>query len=195
MRGPLCIFTRPLGAALVALALHAQASAAAAPVMSMALTGDAIITQRLRPYREPEFLQLIELIRGADVAFTNVEMLFHDYEGHPMASSGGTYMRAEPELAKELTWAGFDIGGLANNHTGDFGVESLYATTRALDAAGLVHAGTGENLQQAREARYTDTAKGRVALISCSSTFTPHSVAGVQRADMRGRPGLNPLRF
>lgn len=181
------------------LLLGARANAAApagdAAVFTMALTGDSIITQRLSPYREPEFLALMELIRGADVAFTNLEMLFHDYEGYPMAVSGGTYMRAEPALAKELAWAGFDLGSRANNHTGDYSVESLFATDRALDAAGIVHAGTGENLQQSREARYADTARGRVALISCSSTMTPHSVAGVQRSDVRGRPGLSPLRF
>jgi poly-gamma-glutamate capsule biosynthesis protein CapA/YwtB (metallophosphatase superfamily) len=181
-------------------ALYAQESAPAAdnapPVaMTMALTGDSIITQRLSPYREPEFLRLIELIRGADVAFTNVEVLFHDYEGYPNAVSGGTYMRAEPALAKELAWAGFDLGSVANNHTGDYSVESLFSTARALRDAGIVHAGTGENLQQAREPRYADTAKGRVALVACSATFTPHSVAGRQRSDVKGRPGLSPLRF
>ena len=69
------------------------------------------------------------------------------------------------------------------------------STERALTEAGLVWAGTGENLQQAREAHYADTAMGRVALVACSSTFSPHSVAGRQRSDMKGRPGLSPLRF
>src|SRR5262249_30747578 len=144
---------------------------------TMALTGDSVITQRLSPYREPEFLRLIELIRNADVAFTNVEMLFHNFEGYPTVVSGGTYMRADPAIAKELTWAGFHLGSRANNHTGDYTVESLFSTDRALDDAGMVYAGTGENLQQAREARYLDTPAGRVALVSCASTFTPHSVA------------------
>src|SRR5471032_663575 len=95
-----------LAARLLALPLAAQvapppaASRSAAPVMTMVLTGDSVITQRLSPYREPEFLQLIEIVRGADVAFTNVEMLFHNYEGYPSVVSGGTYMRAEPEIAK-----------------------------------------------------------------------------------------------
>ncbi len=83
----------------------------------MALTGDSIITRRLSVYEEPEFLKMVELIRGADVAFTNIEMLFHNYEGYPMHQSGCTYMRAEPGLAAELVWAGFDLGSLANNHT------------------------------------------------------------------------------
>ncbi len=178
-----------------AVAQEAPAAAKLPPTMTMALTGDSIITQRLRIYREPEFLQMIDIIRNADVAFTNFEMLFHNFEGYPGVVSGGTYMRADPEIAKELAWAGFDIGSRANNHAGDYTHEALFATDRALTAAGLVYAGTGENLQQAREARYVETAAGRVGLVSCASTFTPQSVAGAQRSDMQGRPGVSPLRF
>ena len=65
----------------------------------MALTGDCIITRKLSVYDEPEFLKMIDLIRSADVAFTNLEMLFHDYEPYPMHQSGGTYMRADHSLA------------------------------------------------------------------------------------------------
>ena len=95
---------------------------------TIALTGDSIITRRLSVYTEPAFTQLIELVRGADAAFTNIEMLFHDFEPYPMNESGGTYMRAEPALAKELAWAGFDLGSLANNHTGDYGALGMRLT-------------------------------------------------------------------
>ena len=164
-------------------------------VMTMALTGDAIITRRLSPYQEPAFLRMIEMIRGADMAFTNLEMLFHDYEPYPMHQSGGTYMRAEPGLLKELVWAGFDLVSLANNHTGDYGVEGMRLTRGYVEAAGLVAAGVGEELAEAREARFFQTANGRVALVSVASTFTEHSAASKPRAGVRGRPGLNPLRF
>jgi poly-gamma-glutamate synthesis protein (capsule biosynthesis protein) len=58
-----------------------------------------------------------------------------------------------------------------------------------------VYAGAGENLARARAPGYLDTKKGRVALIACASTFSILSPAGAQRADLPGRPGLNPLRF
>ncbi len=162
---------------------------------TMALTGDAIITRRLSPYREPEFLRMIELLRNADVAFTNLEMLFHDYEPAPSHESGGTYMRAEPALAKELVWAGFDIVSHANNHTGDYGAEGMRLTLKHTVAAGLIGAGAGENLFDAREARYFEAAEGRVALISVASTFPPSSMASKPFGSVRGRPGLSPLRF
>lgn len=162
---------------------------------SMALAGDAIITRRLSVYNEPQFLQLMDIIRRADVGFVNLEMLFHDYEMYPMNQSGGTYMRAEPALVKELTWAGFDIVSRANNHTGDYGVEGMRSTTKYVGEAGLVQAGVGESLEQAREAKFLETARGRVALVSIASTYPDHSRASSSRGDMPARPGLNPLRF
>jgi poly-gamma-glutamate capsule biosynthesis protein CapA/YwtB (metallophosphatase superfamily) len=169
--------------------------AAGARSMTLALTGDSIITMKLSVYVEPEFVRMIDLIRGADAAFTNLEMLFHDYEPYPSTQSGGTYMRADPALARELVWAGFDMVARANNHTNDYGVEGMRLTTKYVADAGLVQAGVGESLREAREARYLETAKGRVALISTASTFPDPSRAGVSWGDTRARPGLNPLRF
>jgi poly-gamma-glutamate synthesis protein (capsule biosynthesis protein) len=167
----------------------------AAQDMTFALTGDAIITRRLSVYDEPDFLRMIDLIREADAAFTNLEVLFHDYEPYPAHQSGGTWMRADPALAKELTWAGIDMVSRANNHTGDYGVEGLRLTTRYVEEAGLVHAGAGESLAEAREARFLETARGRVAIVSVASTFPDHSRAGEARGSMRSRPGLSPLRY
>lgn len=166
-----------------------------AGTFSFALTGDSIITRKLSVYKEPAFLAMIELIRGADAAFTNLEMLFHDYETYASHASGGTYMRAAPALVNELTWAGFDMVARANNHTGDYGPDAMRLTTKYVAAAGLVQAGVGESLNEAREPRFLETAKARVALISAASTFPEHARAGRSRGDMPARPGLNPLRF
>ena len=192
-RGLLSLLLLPLTAS-GALA-QAGAHADAVGDFTLALTGDAIITRALSPYREPEFTRLIELIRGADAAFTNLEILFHDYEPYPMHESGGTWMRGDPELVDELVWAGFDMVSRANNHTGDYGVEGLRLTTEYVDGAGLVHAGAGESLSEAREAAFLETARGRVALVSTASTFPDHSAASRSRGDVPARPGLSPLRY
>jgi poly-gamma-glutamate synthesis protein (capsule biosynthesis protein) len=176
-----------------------DAGQAAAPVgsnpMTFALTGDSIITRKLSVYAEPAYTKMIDLIRGADAAFTNLEMLLHDYEPYPSTQSGGTYMRADPEMAKELVWAGFDMVSRSNNHTGDYGVEGMELTTKYVKAAGLVQAGVGQNLRQAREAGFLETARGRVALVSVASSFPDPSRAGESWGDTRARPGLSPLRF
>lgn len=184
-------------ASLAAFALTAAfaAEAAAQGRMRMAFTGDSIITRKLSVYDEPQYLAMIDLLRDADLAFTNIEILFHDWESYPMASSGGTYMRAQPELVHELTWAGIDLGSLANNHSGDFGPPAMLLTEKYAREAGIVAAGVGKSLAEAREAKFVETRNGRVALISLSSTFPDHSRAGKSRDDIPPRPGLNPLRY
>jgi poly-gamma-glutamate synthesis protein (capsule biosynthesis protein) len=181
-----------IGLALIS-ATHSTAQQQAD--FSFALAGDSIITRKLSVYSEPAFTRVIDLIRSADAAFTNLEMLFHDYEPYASAASGGTYMRAEPALVKELVWAGFDMVSRANNHTGDYGVLGMNLTTKYVAEAGLVQAGVGQSLAEAREAKFLEHAKGRVALISVASTFPDSSRAGRTRGDMPARPGLNPLRF
>ena len=162
---------------------------------TLALTGDSIINQRLAVFKEPEFTRLFDIIRGADAAFTNLETLFHDYEMPPAHESGGTWMRTEPPILKDLVWAGFDLVARANNHAGDFGPAGSAMTSKYVREAGLVEAGVGNSLAEAREAKFLETPKARVALISAASTFPPHSRAGNSRGDMPARPGLNPLRF
>jgi poly-gamma-glutamate capsule biosynthesis protein CapA/YwtB (metallophosphatase superfamily) len=188
--------TRLFTLVLVLVVLAVPRSTAQQPSdFTFALTGDSIITRKLSVYNEPAFTRIIELIRGADAAFTNLEMLFHDYEPYASAASGGTYMRAEPALVKDLVWAGFDMVSRANNHTGDYGVLGMDLTTKYVAEAGLVQAGVGHSLPEAREAKFLEHAKGRVALISVASTFPDSSRAGRTRGDMPARPGLNPLRF
>ncbi len=186
-----------IGVALLGAVAIGQATTTGqsrAPV-TLALTGDTIIMQRLSPFQEPAFTALFDLIRGADAAFTNLETLFHDYEAPPSHESGGTWMRTDPPILKELVWAGFDLVSRANNHAGDFGPLGSQITSRYVREAGLVEAGVGNSLAEAREAKFLETSRARIALVSAASTFTPSSRAGNTRGDMPARPGLSPLRF
>ena len=42
--------------------------------ITIATTGDCILTRPLSPFKEKRFLALIDLLRQADVAFTNLEL-------------------------------------------------------------------------------------------------------------------------
>ncbi len=165
--------------------------------ISIVATGDSLITMRQSVHSEPEFLEMVELIRSADVAFTNHEMLLHDYEEdcYPAAQSGGTYTRADPSIIEELKWMGYDIVSTANNHSLDYSYGGLFMTKEYLRKAGVPHAGTGKDLAEARRPAYMETPQGRVALIAAASSFSPFGRAGEARRDMHGRPGLNPLRY
>jgi len=161
----------------------------------LAATGDSLITRRLSTNLEENFLSVVKLIRSADVAFTNLETTIHDYKGYPAAQSGGAWMVSPPYVAEELKWAGFNLLSRANNHTMDWSEGGMFATSEILDKVGLTHAGVGKNLAEARRPAFMDTAKGRAALISASSSFAPWGRAGHARRDVQGRPGLNPLRY
>ena len=165
---------------------------------TLAVTGDSIINRRISVQTEDKFLSLINVIRDADVAYTHLETLIHDYDGpevYPAAESPATWHRAPRFVIDELKWAGFDIVSTATNHSLDYSYGGLYSTWKALAESGLPHAGTGMNLGEAREPAYLETGKGRVALISMCSTFNNIARAGQTRPDVKGRPGLNPLRF
>ncbi|HET8564460.1 MAG TPA: CapA family protein, partial [Candidatus Binatia bacterium] len=95
---------------------------------------------------------------------------------------------------EDLKWLGVNFVSTANNHAFDYGEEGILATCGYLDAAGIVHAGTGKNLREARSPAYLDTAHGRVALVAATATFPAHAIAGGQRPEVPGRPGVNPLR-
>lgn len=166
--------------------------------MIFAITGDSILNRRLSVHTEGGFLSLVKILRDADVAYTHLETLIHDYEGneiYPAAEAGGTWMRSPRFVVDELKWAGFNLVSHASNHCLDYSYGGLISTLNALDEGGLTHAGTGRNLAEAREPAYLDTSKGRVALISMCSSFLSWARAGETRRDVKGRPGLNPLSY
>jgi len=159
------------------------------------VTGDSIITRSLSAFREPGFLKMVDRLHDSDVTVTNAEMLFHDYEDSPAAVAGGTYMRADPRLIKDLQFLGVQMVACANNHAYDFGENGVLTNIGNLDRHGMPHAGTGRNLAQARSPVYLDTARGRVALISVATSGPPAMRAGDQWRDGSGRPGANMLRY
>ncbi|MEM2183872.1 MAG: CapA family protein [Candidatus Methanomethylicia archaeon] len=164
-------------------------------ILRIAATGDSFIATRLSSYANPRFLKLVEIIRSADVRFTNCEVLINDFKGYPAVQSGGTYAGNESYIADELKWMGFNMVSRANNHAMDYREIGLIETSKNLDRVGIVHAGVGMNLGEAREPKYLETPSGRVALISAASSFPMEARAGEARPDIQGRPGLNPLRY
>lgn len=161
---------------------------------TLAAAGDAILTRTLRGTDDDGVAATREVVQGADAGLVNLEVLLHDYEGYPSATSGGTYMRAAPSIADDLAWLGFDLYPAATNHAGDYGHTGMEATMEALEQRGLAYAGLGRTLADARAPAYVETPAGRVALVSAVSYFVDGDEAGTQRPDMQGRPGVAPLR-
>ena len=161
--------------------------------ISIAVGGDAMITRRMRAFQEESFLKLVEVLRAADVSIVNLEMLFHDYESS-WQFTGGTYTRSDPRNLDELKWMGIDAVTTANNHAYDFSEGGFLATLRHCKELDLLQAGGGQNIDEARAPAYVDSGRGRVAVLSASSTFSEQSRAGPGRPDFPGKPGVNALR-
>ena len=163
--------------------------------LTLALSGDSIIQRRLLSRTDPVLAPLFDLVRGTDIAFTNLEVLANDYRGDPAFECGGSHFGAPAWVLDELAEAGFNLFATATNHCGDYGIAGLLHTIEALERRRLSFAGTGRLLEDARRVAYHNHPNGTVALLSCCSTFAKGQEASAQTVDMPGRPGLCPLRF
>jgi poly-gamma-glutamate capsule biosynthesis protein CapA/YwtB (metallophosphatase superfamily) len=158
-------------------------------------TGDSFITRRHPGESMESFQEVSAVIQQAEVRFNNLEVTTHRLEGFPSATSGGTWAMADPEVLIDLKKYGFNVLAWANNHTLDYSYGGLEATQRYVEQYGFIHAGVGQNMAEASAPKYLECPSARVAIIAACSTVHESAVAGDQRPDMIGRPGLNPLRF
>lgn len=158
-------------------------------------TGDSLISRRMPEYQDAEYQQMLKLIRSADVAFTNTEMVMSSFQGSPVVDSGGGNLSTHPRMAGEIRRMGFNLTAFANNHTLNYGEHGCMETLRILREFDFEVAGAGKHLAEARRPAYLETIAGRVGLMGCASTFGAGQYAGEQRPDTPGRPGVNPQRY
>ncbi|NQV54309.1 MAG: CapA family protein [Rhodospirillales bacterium] len=162
---------------------------------SIALTGDTMLSRRLAPFTEERYLAIKEILDGSDAAFTNLEGTVRSPSDGTQDPTEGTPMTIQPELLEDLKWIGVNMVSTANNHVTDFGQDGLLASLAHVEAAGLVHSGSGAHLTAAQKPGYLDTPGGRVALISANSFFKPWNRASTHGPDLKGRPGVNIIGF
>lgn len=162
--------------------------------ITIALAGDLLVTDPLgAAERDQGFVAARSAVRGATFALANLEMNLRDASEAP---PGGTESSSrwpwggarQAEFLREL---GFDAVTLANDHAADYGVDAVLSTRRVLDAAGVLHAGTGEDLAQAR----APLKAGRIAVFGVAVSSMPDARATASRGEIKGRPGVNPLRY
>lgn len=163
--------------------------------MKFTAVGDILVQKRL-PETYEGFEEIKEFIEQGDARFFNLETTLN-YEGECFASqfSGGTYIRTNPEMYYDMLRYGFNMVSANNNHAFDFSFEGFARTLETLNESGIVHAGIGNNLHQASAPAYLETPKGRVALISVSTSFNAAMMAGEQSRRVAGRPGVNGIRW
>jgi poly-gamma-glutamate synthesis protein (capsule biosynthesis protein) len=161
-------------------------------VLTLAAVGDIIATRRLNVFQEEGYLKIREILQDADCTFANLESPIHEFQFPPWPGKRDIGS-CHPETVEDLKWMGFNALSFANNHTCDWGMEGMAHTLRLLSQAKIRSAGAGKHLQEALMPAYLDTPRGRVALISATSTFEPGFRAVDQRPDLQGAPGVNCL--
>jgi poly-gamma-glutamate synthesis protein (capsule biosynthesis protein) len=83
----------------------------------------------------------------------------------------GIHYRMHPQNIGCLTAAKINACALANNHLLDWGYDGLSETLKTLDAAGIAHAGAGNDAEEAMQPAVLDTAShGRLVLFSFGLT-------------------------
>ena len=97
------------------------------------------------PY--PLIENVADILREPDITFGNLEGSFLN-EGEPLKKCRDTtncYIFRIPEkYAGILSYAGFDLISIANNHFMDFGSQAAIRTMQLLDSLGIKYAGTEE---------------------------------------------------
>jgi poly-gamma-glutamate synthesis protein (capsule biosynthesis protein) len=181
-----------------ALTLNGVGSAAAqpsAPVsgasqsrVSIAFVGQALIKHDICKSAPESLAHARESLRGADVAFTNLEVAIQP-AGRNLAPRRNA-VPAPPVVLDCLKSMGFNVLSLANNHAFDLGTEGLFATIDEVRQRGFMYAGAGADAATAAAPGLLKTGKGRVALVAMATgavQLVPETWAAP------GRPGVNYL--
>lgn len=158
------------------------------PPTTFVATGDILTIRSLRPIidaREEEYQSLVGLLREADITFGNLEVCL-TRGGFPAEKL--VNLRADPEVAEELSELGIDLVSIANNHTLDFGFEGLEETIVSLERAGIPHVGGGRDLALALRPVTVERNGKRFTHFGFSSCLPLGAEAG------EARPGIAPIR-
>lgn len=159
--------------------------------MRLVAGGDALFSggallERLDPV-------LLEKLADCDAAFVNAEFIC---PARTTAPAPRRFMTAVGiDAVDELTSIGINLLSFANNHTGDFGPQGVIDTIEACEERGIIHSGIGRSLEEARLPHFLDGEKGRLALISTSTTRSAEFAASTAGTGIPARAGLNPLRW
>jgi len=163
---------------------------------TLASVGDVIIVRPASKLSDPGLQSALKVVHDSDAGFGNFESLIRDertFDG-PLGGS----MTGTKEVAADLKAMGFTLMNRAGNHLMDAGVEGIFETARLMDDAGLVYAGFGRNLDEARAPRFAETPKGRLGLVGMYSEIAggQSRLAATSKVGVTGgRPGLNALNL
>jgi len=120
-----------------------------------------------------------------DLSITNLECPLTS-RINPIKKSG-PHLSAKPQSIGAVTFGGFNIAALANNHMMDHGYHGLIDTIDACNNAGISTVGAGDNLQKAAKPLYITVKNKTIAILNFAEQ--EFSIAEKNTA------GVNPLNI
>ncbi|MEU6769605.1 CapA family protein [Streptomyces sp. NPDC046853] len=111
---------------------------------------------------EPMLKGAKPVVSKADLAICHMETVYGengDYTGYPS-------FKSPPQIADALKATGYDSCSTASNHTLDDGAAGVYRTLRALDKAGVKHAGSGRTAEEGRSPAWLRAGGAKVAQLA-----------------------------
>jgi len=135
---------------------------------SLMVVGDIIQTNPITQRTDPAVRAIIDPVKECDVAFGNMESNFGDYRNQRSGIGG---LQGAKEVAADVKKMGFHLVARSSNHSTDQGVEEMLKSNRYLQEEGIAYAGTGINLEDARNPQYIETPKGRIGLVAMTMSM------------------------
>lgn len=160
-------------------------------MVNVLITGDFCPINRIQELIEKAeyskiYNDFLPFIKGADIAITNLECPLTQNE--EKIQKTGPQLKASAKGIGALSYAGFNLVTLANNHIMDYGEAGLNSTIETCKRSGIEYVGVGSNLQEAREPFYKETNGIRLAFINfCENEWSTTS------GETPGANSLNPI--
>ena len=121
------------------------------------------------------FLKITEELNKADILFGNLESVISD-KGQKVGSIYS--FRTELGAMEGLTFAGFDVVSVANNHIFDYSRAAMEDSFKRLKAAGIDYAGGGFNETEAHSPVIKEIDGTKIAFLTYTNLGFAHWVAG-----------------
>jgi poly-gamma-glutamate synthesis protein (capsule biosynthesis protein) len=171
---------------------------------TVTVVGDIIQSNPISQRSDPAVRAILDPLKKSDLAFGNMESNFGDMRNQGSRIGG---LQGCKEVAADVKEMGFSIVARSSNHSTDQGIDEMLKSNKYLQDAGVVYAGTGINLEDARAPQYLETSKGRIGLVamtvslngrvdnqSSRSADSGMEMAAYQGGNRNGAPGINFLR-
>ena len=164
--------------------LSIQVSPASSPAVDLVAAGDFCLrtpaAQRALLDGVERLLapELLSVCWAKDLSMVNLECPLAKLQEATIKS--GPALCGAPELVQSLRFAGFDIAVMANNHIMDHGPDSMFATRRSCEDAGLRTVGVGATEGEAKAPLLLEVNGLKLAVLafaeqefSCAGPVTP----------------------